>query len=35
MGNPTRLLRLDGERRGEEATSHGPEEGAPVHHSIT
>jgi hypothetical protein len=24
-----------GERRAEEATSHGPDESAPIHHSIT
>ena len=32
---PRRLLRLGGERRGEEATSHGADERSPVHHSIT
>jgi hypothetical protein len=30
-----RLLRLGGERRGEEAARQGPEERPPVHHSIT
>jgi hypothetical protein len=29
-----RRLRLDGERRGEEATSQGPEERPPIHHSL-
>src|SRR5262249_19331814 len=29
------LLRLDRKWRGEEAASHGPEERAPLHHSIT
>ena len=28
------LLRVDGERRGEEAASQGPEEDAPIHHSM-
>jgi hypothetical protein len=32
---PGRLLRLSGERSGEEATSEGAHEGPPVHHSIT
>jgi len=31
----SRLLRPDGERRGEEAASHDPEEGPPIHHSMT
>jgi hypothetical protein len=30
-----RLLRLDGERCGEEAASQGTDEGASVHHSMT
>ena len=30
-----RLLRLDGERRGEEAASQEPDECSAVHHSIT
>jgi hypothetical protein len=34
-GNSCGRLRLGGQRRGEEAASHGPEEGAPLHHSIT
>jgi hypothetical protein len=29
------LLRLDGERRGEEATGEGAEERSPLHYSIT
>ena len=29
------LLRLSGERRGEEAARHAGDEGPPVHHSIT
>jgi len=33
--NCRRRLRLDGERRGEEAASQGAEERSPVHHSIT
>src|SRR4030095_17008552 len=34
-GNVPRLLRLGGERRGEEATSYGANEPASVHYSIT
>jgi hypothetical protein len=30
-----RLLRLDGERRGEEAARNAGDEGAPIHHSST
>ena len=30
-----RLLRLGGERRGEEAASQGAQDGPPVHYSIT
>jgi hypothetical protein len=30
-----RLLRLGGERRGEEAASHGADECPPIHYSIT
>ena len=33
--NPPGPLRLGGERRGEEGTSHRADEGSPVHHSIT
>jgi hypothetical protein len=29
------LLRLGGERCGEEGTSHRADEGSPIHHSIT
>jgi hypothetical protein len=34
-GNPCRLLRRGGERRGEEATSDASNERPPLHHSIT
>jgi hypothetical protein len=35
MAQAPDLLRLDGERRGEEAASQGAEERPPVYHSIT